>query len=99
MQSVKENRARPLFRVSGEVCSEKAQNELDRVSIVRDVRLRVPAQPVDATPSSALIRQCFRGRAICLAVLDQELARAVFRLVWPSLAILAFVFNASWVRA
>jgi hypothetical protein len=40
MQSVKENRARPLFRVSGELCSEKAQNELDRVSIVRDVRLR-----------------------------------------------------------
>jgi hypothetical protein len=39
MQSVKENRARPLFRVSGELCSEKAQNELDRVSIVRDVWL------------------------------------------------------------
>src|SRR5580658_1841866 len=38
MQSVKENRTRPLFGVSGEVCSEKAQNELDRVSIVRDVR-------------------------------------------------------------
>jgi hypothetical protein len=38
MQSVKENRATPLFGVSGEVCSEKAQNELDRVSIVRDVR-------------------------------------------------------------
>jgi hypothetical protein len=28
----------PLFGASGEVCSEKAQNELDRVSIVRDGR-------------------------------------------------------------
>jgi hypothetical protein len=38
----------------------------------------VPAQPVDATPSSALIRQCFRRRTICLAVLGQNLARAAF---------------------
>ena len=27
------------------------------------VRLGVPAQPVDATPSNALIRQCFLGRS------------------------------------
>ena len=32
-------RTTPLFGASGEVCSEKAQNELDRVSIVRDGRL------------------------------------------------------------
>src|ERR1700691_1587226 len=47
------------------------------------VRLRVPAQPVDATPSSALIRQCLPGRTICLAVLGQNLARAAFRLASP----------------
>src|SRR5271167_2878783 len=81
MQSVKKNRTRPLCGVSGEVCSEKARNELDRVSIVRDVRLLLPAQPVDATPSSTLIRQCLRGRTNCLAVLDQNPARAAFRLV------------------
>jgi hypothetical protein len=41
----------------------------------------VPAQPVDATPCSALIRQCFHGRTIRLAVLDQNLARAAFPLL------------------
>ncbi len=45
--------------------------------------LVVPAQPVDATPSSASIQQCFRGRTICLAVLRQNLARTAFRLVLP----------------
>src|SRR5271168_690499 len=35
----------------------------------------VPAQPVDATPSSALIRQCFPERTICPAVLGQDRAR------------------------
>jgi hypothetical protein len=44
-------------------------------------RLVLPAQPVDATLSSALIRQRFRERTICLAELSQNLARAAFRLV------------------
>jgi hypothetical protein len=35
---VNEEATRLLLEVKGEVCSEKAQNELDRVSIVRDVR-------------------------------------------------------------
>jgi hypothetical protein len=39
------------------------------------------AQPIDATPSSALIRQCFRGRTVRLAVLGQNLARAESLLV------------------
>jgi len=43
----------------------------------------VRAQPVDATPSSALIRRCFRGRTVRLAVLGQDLARTAFRLVYP----------------
>jgi hypothetical protein len=30
-------------------------------------RLMMPARPDDATPSSALIRRCVRGRTICLA--------------------------------
>ena len=29
-----------------------------------NLRFRLPAQPVDATPSSALIRHCLRGRTI-----------------------------------
>jgi hypothetical protein len=49
--------------------------------VSRHVRLMLPAQPVDATPSSALIRQCFGGRTICLALLDQNPARAAFLLV------------------
>jgi len=44
-------------------------------------RFSVSAQTVDATPSSALIRLCFRGRTIYLAELGQNLARAVFRLI------------------
>src|SRR5580698_6207926 len=59
----------------------------------------VPAQPVDATPSSALIRQCFRGRTTCLAVLALDLARVALLLVSPLPAILAFIFNAKWAGA
>jgi hypothetical protein len=33
--------------------------------VVASFRLMLPAQPVDATPSSALIRQCFCGRSFC----------------------------------
>jgi len=43
--------------------------------------LTLPAQLVDATPSSALTRLCSRGRPICRAVLGQTPARAAFRLV------------------
>jgi hypothetical protein len=48
---------------------------------MREIRLMLPAQTVDATASGALIRQCFRGRTLCLAARDQELARATFLLV------------------
>jgi hypothetical protein len=41
----------------------------------------LPAQPVDATPSSALIRQCFRERTSSLASFGQNLAWAAFLLV------------------
>jgi hypothetical protein len=44
------------------------------------VRLALPAEPVDATPSSALIRQCLRGRTIYLAALGQNLTEAACRL-------------------
>jgi len=45
------------------------------------VRFALPAQPVDATPSSALTRQCLRRRSIRLAVLGQKRAGVAFRLV------------------
>ena len=41
----------------------------------------LPAQPVDATPSTALLRQRFGGRTICLAVPGQNLSRVAFRLL------------------
>ena len=63
-------RTTPLFGVSGEVCSEKAQNELDRVSIVRDGRLRDSEEGqrlINAAGSKArrntrtqFARSCFR---------------------------------------
>jgi hypothetical protein len=40
----------------------------------------LPVQTVDATPSSALIRQWFRGRTVRLAALGQNLAKAEFPL-------------------
>ena len=45
------------------------------------VRLALPAQPVDATPSNQLIRQYFPWRTDLLAVLGQNLARVAFRLI------------------
>jgi hypothetical protein len=44
-------------------------------------RLTLPAQPVDATLSNSLIQQHFPREPICRAVLNQNLARAVFRLI------------------
>src|SRR5580658_1542774 len=43
-----------------------------RTCVRVNVRLMLPAQPVGATPSTALIRQCLRGRTICLGVLGQK---------------------------
>jgi len=56
---------------------EKTKKELDRADIVRDFRLGVPTQPVDATPFD----NASPGEVICLAVLAQNLARVVFRLI------------------
>jgi hypothetical protein len=55
----------------------------DNRKLPHSVRLAMRVQGVDATPSSALIRQCFRGRTMFLVVIDQNLARAAFRLVYP----------------
>src|SRR5258708_28152047 len=62
------------------------------------VRLALPAQPVDATPSNALIRQCFPGRSdpfgCTLSKPSQGSVPADLTLAND----LAFVFNASRVR-
>src|SRR5271168_539549 len=42
--------------------------------------LVVAAQPVDATLTNALIRECFPDEPVCLAAVEQNLARVVFRL-------------------
>ena len=44
------------------------------------VRLGLPAQPVDTTPSKALTRQSFRRRTTRFAVPCQNLTRAAFLL-------------------
>jgi hypothetical protein len=49
----------------------------DNSEIILKSRLTLPAQPVDATPCSTLIRQCLLGRTTCLVALNQNLARAV----------------------
>ena len=62
----------------------RQSRDCDRVREFRDIsrsvgaRLTLPTQPVDATPSNQLIRQCFPREPICLAVLSQNLNRVVF---------------------
>jgi len=55
-------------RNSSEWTVKCAQKEIDRADVVRDVRLGVPAQPVDATPSNQLVRQYFplKNRSVWL---------------------------------
>src|SRR5580704_17242725 len=59
----------------------------------------VPAQPVAATPSNALIWQCFLGRTHLFGSTRSKPSQGSVPadLTWP--AILALVFNARWVRA
>ena len=57
-----------------EVVSEKRIYQ-QLASLPCYVGLPLPTQPVDATPSSALIQQRFCGRTTCLASLGQNLAR------------------------
>jgi hypothetical protein len=59
----------------------------------------VLAQPVDATPSNALIRQCFLGRTDLFDTLGENLARDSVPADLIRQAFLAFVFNARWVLA
>jgi len=54
---------------------------------------------VDATPSNALIRQCFPGEPICLTALGENLARGGVPTDLTQRAFLALVFNARWVLA
>ena len=46
-------------------------------------RLVVRPQPVDATPPSAVIRQCFRRQNHLFDWTRSKTSRAAFRLVWP----------------
>jgi hypothetical protein len=58
-----------------------------------------PAQPVDATPSNALIRQCFPGRTHLFGCTRSKLGQGSVPADLTLVSDLAFVFNASWVRA
>ena len=63
------------------------------------VRFVLPAQPVDATPSNQLIRQYFPWRTDLFGCTRSKPRQGSVPadLTWR--AILAFVFNARWVRA
>jgi hypothetical protein len=56
------------------------------------------AQPVDAASSKQCFNNASPGEPIFLPLLDQNLARVLFRLNLPFQPILAFVITSSWVR-
>jgi hypothetical protein len=88
------NERENLFQVKRKKCVQK---EFDRADIVRDAWF-VPAQTVDAKPSSQLIRQHFPfGEPICPAVLNQTLARMVFRLNQRSRTTLSDSGPCKWI--
>src|SRR6267142_4034059 len=58
----------------------------------------VPAQPVDATPSNALIRQCFPGRSDLFGCPRSKPSQGSVPADLTLASDLAFVFNASQVR-
>src|SRR5258708_27887232 len=62
------------------------------------IRLAVPAQPVDATPSNALIRQCFPGRSDPFGCTRSKPSQGSVPADLTLANDLAFVFNASRVR-
>src|SRR6266436_1443486 len=59
---------------------------------------RLPAQPVDATPSNALIRQCFPGRSDLFGCPRSKPSQGSVPADLTLASDLAFVFNASRVR-
>jgi hypothetical protein len=62
------------------------------------VRQSVPAQPVDATPSNALIRQCFPGRSDLFGCPRSKPSQGSVPTDLTLASDLAFVFNTSRVR-
>src|SRR6266404_1763260 len=61
-------------------------------------RIYLPAQPVDATPSNALIRQCFPGRSDLFGCPRSKPSQGSVPADLTLASDLAFVFNASRVR-
>src|SRR5882672_7215023 len=68
------------------------------LGILPHVRLVLPAQPVDATPSNALIRQCFPGRSDLFGCPRSKPSQGSVPADLTLASDLAFVFNASRVR-
>src|SRR6266850_4649970 len=68
------------------------------LGILPHVRLVLPAQPVDATPSNALIRQCFPGRSDLFGCPRSKPSQGSVPADLTLASDLAFVFNASQVR-
>src|SRR5882672_483558 len=60
--------------------------------------ITLPAQPVDATPSNALIRQCFPGRSDLFGCPRSKPSQGSVPADLTLASDLAFVFNASRVR-
>src|SRR5208283_1193879 len=61
-------------------------------------RFALPAQPVDATPSNALIRQCFPGRSDLFACIRSKPSQGSVPADLTLASDLAFIVDASLVR-
>jgi hypothetical protein len=72
---------------------------LPNIDLLADsCREQVPAQPVDATPSNSLIRQCFPGRSDLFGCTRSKPSQGSVPADLTLASDLAFVFNASQVR-
>jgi hypothetical protein len=83
-QDVVERAARPY--IVGYLCKmilqrKEGRKQAEPAYCYPIVRLPLPGQTVDATPSNQLMRQCFPSRSDLLAILGENLARVVFRLI------------------
>jgi hypothetical protein len=78
--------------------TDQAASRKLHTTMIVIVRLRLPAQPVDATPSDQLIRQYFPEKTDLSGCAQSDLDRVVFRLNQRSRTTLAVETPASRLR-
>src|SRR6266850_5894720 len=87
-----------LHLSSGDLTPDKSHYRRSGFGTIPLVRFPLPAQPVDATPSNALIRQCFPGRSDLFGCPRSKPSQGSVPADLTLASDLAFVFNASRVR-